>query len=610
MDIITLALAKKQIGKDTTKAVSDYLDEHLTNPTNPPLDTSLSIAGAAADSKAAGDKLSELKEGLNDIIKDVNTSSLWEQGGISSSNGTNSTGTNRLRTVGYVESNLMIVPANGYKYIICAYDTSGYVGMWDGSGFVKSATWLESKINLSNLGDYSFRLVFSKTTNATIDVAESSNIALLSLTDLTLTQKGRPADAQITGNTINAVKAKTDSLFADFNNLSPTLDYSGYINSGTGAVSSSEYAKCTDFVDIGDYNTIDWNSAGGNSSVARVAFYNSEKTFLSAINTGTSGTVDLTDEAYTSVKYVRFSYYDYPNKVFSNFAGVLYKKDSVKSKIDTLQLVTGTYKPSNVLIFGDSITDCASFTIVDDKTTAYSMFGTNSYVNAGGDTVLYKMWPKIFGQYVPCAEIRNYARSGASYKDQTSPDNPRRNLSYQITLALNDLPNENGAFVVNNFVPDVIIFALGTNDGQPNDTPADAYAKIVTTETGFDIDATLAALDRTKFCEAVLWAYFITRKHFPFALTLCVLPTQRMSDDYPIGNARTYLIEIAQKYGGAVLVDGAFSSGIVKENNVRSGLGATLKDGLHPNDKGQNLMARLIIGAFKQYYVPFDDMNP
>lgn len=71
MDIITLALAKKQIGKDTTKAVSDYLDEHLTNPTNPPLDTSLEIAGAAADSKATGDKLSELKEGLSDIDERV-----------------------------------------------------------------------------------------------------------------------------------------------------------------------------------------------------------------------------------------------------------------------------------------------------------------------------------------------------------------------------------------------------------------------------------------------------------------------------------------------------------------------------------------------------------
>ena len=60
MDIISYALSKKGM----QQSVSDYLDEHLTNPTNPPLDTSLEIAGAAADSKATGDKLSELKEGF------------------------------------------------------------------------------------------------------------------------------------------------------------------------------------------------------------------------------------------------------------------------------------------------------------------------------------------------------------------------------------------------------------------------------------------------------------------------------------------------------------------------------------------------------------------
>lgn len=60
MDIISYALSKKGM----QQSVSDYLDEHLTNPTNPPLDTSLTIANAAADSKATGDKLSELKEEL------------------------------------------------------------------------------------------------------------------------------------------------------------------------------------------------------------------------------------------------------------------------------------------------------------------------------------------------------------------------------------------------------------------------------------------------------------------------------------------------------------------------------------------------------------------
>ena len=63
MDIISYALSKG----NTQKAVTDYLDEHLTNPTNPPIDTSLSIAGAAADSKKTGDEIATLKEDLNII---------------------------------------------------------------------------------------------------------------------------------------------------------------------------------------------------------------------------------------------------------------------------------------------------------------------------------------------------------------------------------------------------------------------------------------------------------------------------------------------------------------------------------------------------------------
>lgn len=67
MDIISYALSKKGM----QQSVSDYLDEHLTNPTNPPLDTSLTIANAAADSKATGDKLSELKEGLTQLSAQI-----------------------------------------------------------------------------------------------------------------------------------------------------------------------------------------------------------------------------------------------------------------------------------------------------------------------------------------------------------------------------------------------------------------------------------------------------------------------------------------------------------------------------------------------------------
>ena len=63
MDLVTYALSKKGMNN----AVSAYLDEHLTNPTNPPIDTSLTIAGAAADSKETGDKITQLKEELSDV---------------------------------------------------------------------------------------------------------------------------------------------------------------------------------------------------------------------------------------------------------------------------------------------------------------------------------------------------------------------------------------------------------------------------------------------------------------------------------------------------------------------------------------------------------------
>lgn len=62
MDIISYALGKS----NTQKAVSDYLDEHLTNPTNPPIDTSLAIAGAAADAKAVGDAINSIRFYINE----------------------------------------------------------------------------------------------------------------------------------------------------------------------------------------------------------------------------------------------------------------------------------------------------------------------------------------------------------------------------------------------------------------------------------------------------------------------------------------------------------------------------------------------------------------
>ena len=65
-----------QIGTHTAGAVADWLQENLT-PTTPPIDASLTVSGAAADAKAAGDKINKLKE---DVEKDVSslTKSIYD----------------------------------------------------------------------------------------------------------------------------------------------------------------------------------------------------------------------------------------------------------------------------------------------------------------------------------------------------------------------------------------------------------------------------------------------------------------------------------------------------------------------------------------------------
>ena len=59
MDIIDIAIAKSKATaidpSDISSAVSDYLDEHGVQVET---DTTLSVAGASADSKAVGDSIS------------------------------------------------------------------------------------------------------------------------------------------------------------------------------------------------------------------------------------------------------------------------------------------------------------------------------------------------------------------------------------------------------------------------------------------------------------------------------------------------------------------------------------------------------------------------
>lgn len=373
-----------------------------------------------------------------------------------------------------------------------------------------------------------------------------------------------------------------------------------------GGFSTTENARRSDYIaitnDMASIRAVCYMGTTG----CLLSFYDADKVrideldILGKAEKFQTEVVDLTDEAYSKAKYFIVAYYD-AGKIFERYeCTITYKAQG-----------STTDRGLNILIFGDSITETASINLDGNDCTSAYAGRTASYVNAAGNTVVYNKWPVLIQRILKCEDVRNYAKSGASYKEEARESGQeRRNLSYQVRVALNDLDNPNGVFPSTHYDPDIVIFSLGTNDGAPNDTPDSAMSKIVLASDGFsvDADATLVSLDKTKFCEAAMWAFLTIKKAFPMAMCFCALPIQRAQGEVNTGTLHEYLSQIAKRYG-CIVIDGAYESGIVRDLEVRGGLGAMLHDGLHPNDKGQNLLARMILTAIRRYYLPFDGMN-
>lgn len=426
------------------------------------------------------------------------------------------------------------------------------------------------------------------------------------------------AEEYINNSALPIIQPSGTSFFDGLNYFDPAkaslftdrfVDIDGVIKSGTNLTTLAFPAQpnTSYYLYIPGHNRgIVAESSNDNFSVGE------EKTIL--INTNPLAPWHFTTGA--TAKYIvtyfysgTYDYERYKNHIVLNigqyygeitpFIPAKYLASDISNPLDNTQ----------VLIFGDSITDTCNFTINSSKeTTAYTWRNpSNSYVNAQGVTIQYSMWPKILKDSQPCEEIRNYARSGAGYLTHERPaGEERQNVHYQIDVALNDLDNPHGVFSVNDFQPDIVIFALGTNDGVPNDTYETAMAATVYQSDGvsIDVDATINALDETKFCQSARKAFMRVKRAFPTAQIYCVMPIQRANNDTNLGTLHEYLKKIAERYG-CIIIDGTFTSGITRDFNEWNALGTYLKDGLHPNEKGQNLMARMIIGSIKNNFMPF-----
>ena len=269
----------------------------------------------------------------------------------------------------------------------------------------------------------------------------------------------------------------------------------------------------------------------------------------------------------------------------------------------------------NVLVFGDSISDTQDITIdsTTNTTTSYKEVYPNNWYEKDGITIWYQMWPSLIKRALNIKELRNYAKSGAHFYTSASPTDPRQKLLYQVQVAINDLPNPNGVFPTNSFNPDVVIVACGVNDGNvPSGAFDSTMAKTVMKagNVGVDVEATMAAMDQNNPMDAMRYVLMLLKQTFPTALLLYVNPLQQAygTNDARL-TAREELGKMAAQYD-FINLDGFGQFGVVRDFETQGQLGLLTKDGLHPNDKGQNLFARNIALAIRRYYLPLDKFNP
>lgn len=217
---------------------------------------------------------------------------------------------------------------------------------------------------------------------------------------------------------------------------------------------------------------------------------------------------------------------------------------------------------ASYLIFGDSITETSR--------TNSGIFDETSY---------YKNWPTWAAETLQMGTFRNYAKSGAGFRDRGLE--PRYQYLYNQVIDA----------IANNENPDVIVVACGTNDrGGDLGTYEAAMSK-----------ATLEELDQLKTLEAARWVFWKLRLQYPDAVCFFANPLQRMADTTeeaaPLVDG---LSKIAQRHG-FILIDQHRESGIIRELEVSSGPGKYLSDGLHPNDEGRKRQANLIVSRIVSY---------
>lgn len=105
---------------------------------------------------------------------------LWESGGLYADSGEPTANARRIRTGFLAPSVSAVTPSNGYSFIVYAWEDGTYLGGWTGSSFSTVSNvpiWNESAVDLTQIGDYQYKIVAKNGSNTAVTTADAANIS-------------------------------------------------------------------------------------------------------------------------------------------------------------------------------------------------------------------------------------------------------------------------------------------------------------------------------------------------------------------------------------------------------------------------------------------------
>lgn len=323
-----------------------------------------------------------------------------------------------------------------------------------------------------------------------------------------------------------------------------------------------------------------------------VEVYNADKSYLSSLSGDKRGVFTIPPEGvYIRVNMsVLYTHLGTPFHILSYMfvEGEIYPNEYIPYGINynlplNAQNIKNLEKPlfgKKILFFGDSITAGEPNTIEPEKGTFYV------------PKLIHKTGMILYG---------NYGVWGACWQHDstTMPDGD--------TDTLNTIPNQvfkaiaehtNGTL---SGEPDIIVLSAGTNNLNPN-TDAD-----VTLRSQFISDNGFLPVDECNLNSiygSIRWCYEKLHEEFPNAQIFLATPIQawestRFVEWIEIIADR--IIAIASRLSCGV-IDAYRHSGVYGRYEVKQGLGECLRDGLHPNEHGSELMADCYRLAIEQQF--------